>query len=81
MQAWDLNGPAPEEIGKGYDLVMACNTLHTGADIAGEPPPPLLVLHSHATADDYRALLHPQWHCHSSVQPCWTRQSSCLAVP
>ena len=38
MQAWDLNGPAPEEIGKGYDLVMACNTLHTGADIAGDLP-------------------------------------------
>lgn len=36
MQAWDLNGPAPEEIGKDYDLVMACNTLHTGTDIAGD---------------------------------------------
>ena len=56
MQAWDLNGPAPAEIGKGYDLVMACNTLHTGADIAGEAPPfiagraatlaPIITMHS-----------------------------------
>ena len=38
MQAWDLNGPAPEDLGKGYDLVMACNTLHTGTDIAGGQP-------------------------------------------
>ena len=38
MQAWDLNGPAPEDVGKDYDLVMACNTLHTGADIAGGSP-------------------------------------------
>ncbi|CAK0731645.1 hypothetical protein CVIRNUC_000023 [Coccomyxa viridis] len=34
FKAWDLNSPAPEELGKGYDLVMACNTLHTGTDIA-----------------------------------------------
>ena len=72
MQAWDLNGPASEEIGKGYDLVMACNTLHKGADIAGEPTPPLLVVHSHAGANNNSAWLYPDRHCHPSMRPCWT---------
>ena len=34
MQAWNFAGPLPEDIGVGYDLVLACNSLHASASIA-----------------------------------------------
>ena len=34
MQAWNFAGPVPEDIGVGYDLVLACNSLHASASIA-----------------------------------------------
>ena len=34
MQAWNLAGPVPEDVGAGYDLLLACNSLHASASIA-----------------------------------------------
>ena len=34
VQAWNLAGPVPEDIGTGYNLVVACNSLHASANIA-----------------------------------------------
>ena len=34
MQAWNFAGPVSEDIGIGYDLVLACNSLHASASIA-----------------------------------------------
>ena len=35
---WDLNKPAPEEVGRDYHLVLASNVLHTAANMAGAIP-------------------------------------------
>ena len=34
MQAWNFAGAIPEDIGTGYDLLLACNSLHASASIA-----------------------------------------------
>ena len=34
MQAWNLAGPVPEDVGAGYDLLLACSSLHASASIA-----------------------------------------------
>ena len=34
---WDLNKPAPEEVGRDYHLVLASNVLHTAANMSSAP--------------------------------------------
>ena len=36
MQVWDVNKPAPKEVGGPFDLVLACNSIHACDDIAGK---------------------------------------------
>ncbi len=41
-QVWDLNKPAPAEVGRDYHLVVASNVLHTAANMASARPRPRL---------------------------------------
>jgi len=34
---WDLNKPAPADVGRDYHLVLASNVLHTAANMASAP--------------------------------------------
>ena len=42
-QVWDLNKPAPAEVGRDYHVVLASNVLHTAANMASALP--LLTAH------------------------------------
>lgn len=35
LQMWDINVPPPEELGEPYNIAVATNVLHTGANLAG----------------------------------------------
>ena len=35
VQMWDINAPPPEELGEPYNIAVATNVLHTGANLAG----------------------------------------------
>lgn len=34
LQVWDCNKPAPERLGRGFNLVVASNAIHTCADMS-----------------------------------------------
>lgn len=36
-QVWDIGQPAPEEVGRNYDIMLASNVLHTAPNIASAP--------------------------------------------
>ena len=43
-QVWDLNKPAPAEVGRDYHVVLASNVLHTAANMASALPAPTACL-------------------------------------
>ena len=53
-QVWDLNKPAPEEVGRDYHLVLASNVLHTAANMSSAPT----------------LAKHPQMHPYASLKVC-----------
>ena len=62
MQVWDLNKPAPEDVGRDYHLVLASNVLHTAANMASAPPyAPAYVRPLH------RKAVQPDTCCHCSL--------------